>query len=159
MDRSTTETPWMLVIDETEDFNFTKIEPILASRAINIEIMVTASVYLFLAVVPSLCVTITVIRTKSVRSQLLGVMLINLSVAVLINGLIFTRIIETEIRGGPNFGTLGCHLYYIGMAMSHCAINGSYIVICFDSTFSLPKSRVARIIGTFCTWVLAIIFQ
>ena len=30
MDRSTTETPWMFVMDEIEDFNFTKIEPILA---------------------------------------------------------------------------------------------------------------------------------
>ena len=159
MDRSTTETPWMFVMEETEDFNFTEIEPILASRAINIERMVADSVHFLLAVVSSLCVTITVIRTKSVRSQLLGVMLINLSVAVLIKGLIFTRHIEAEVRGRQNFGTLGCHLYYIGMAMSYYAANGSFVVICLDSTFSLPQSRVARMIGTFCTWVLAIIFS
>ena len=158
-DQQTTGTPSIIVMDQIDDFNYTEIEPILASPSINHERMAADIVHLLLTVSCSACTIITVMRTKSVRSQLLGVVLINLAVAVLIDGLIITRNIEMEARAGrPNFGTLGCHLFIMGLAVSVCAINGSFIVLCLNSTFCLPQSRVAMMTGTFCIWASAIIF-
>ena len=77
------------------------------------ERLAACSVLYLLAVICSLSVILTVIRTKSVRSQLLGVMLINLAIAVLIRAMaVVLRDIESDSRGGiENFGTLGWHIY------------------------------------------------
>ena len=159
MDLSTTKAPYEIIIDEGEDFSSEEIETFRTSPKIIHENLAAHTIYFLLAVISSLCVLITVIRTKSVRGQLLGVMLVNLAVAVLIRAMVITREMETESRGGmPNFGTVGCHLYYIGLGMSICLSNAAIVIICLDATFDLPQSRKTQVISTVCVWVLAIAF-
>ena len=81
----------------------------------------------------------------------------NQAIAVLILAMFDTEHIEMHARGIANFGIVGCHLYELGKAVAHCAMNFSFIIICFDSVFSLPQSRMSRMAGTFFIWLLAII--
>ena len=156
MDPFTTEDPSMIVMDEDDDFGLDEIETTLTSQRINHE-KLAANIIVFLwSVMSGSCTLITVIRTKSVRGQLLGVMLINLAVAVVCEGITIAKTIETEFRGGiGNFGTIGCHLYFIALIFFRYVINASIITVFLDSTFNLPQSRKAQIIGTLCIWVFA----
>ena len=152
MHGSTTQAPWHNLFDESDDIDdFTEMDLSFSEE------LAAHSVYCLLGVVSSLCVLITVIRTKSVRSQLLGVMLVNQAIAVLILAMFDTKHIEMYARGIANFGIVGCHLYKLGKAVAHCVMNFSFIIICFDSVFSLPQSRMSRMAGTFFIWLLAII--
>ena len=111
-----------------------------------VERLAACSVLYLLAVICSLCVILTVIRTKSVRSQLLGAMLINLAVAVLIRAMtVVVRDIESDSRGGiENFGTVGCHVYHNGYNVSEAVINAAILIICLDTTFSFPQSLIVQ---------------
>ena len=123
--------------------------------------MATSTLLFLLSVVSSLCVLITVIRTSSIRSQLLGVMLINLSVALLLHAIaVVSRDKETESRGRmENFGTMGCHFYFMGQNMSIIVINAAIAIICLDTTFSLPQRGFSQVISTLCIWLFTIIFS
>ena len=157
MNSTTTEEPSMIITDEADDFGPEEIEPTLASRHISNEKLAVDTIYFLLSVICGLCIIITVIRRKSVRSQLLEAMLSNLAVAMLIRAMVATaRNIETESRGMANFGTVGCFLWYNGRIFSRSAVNASIITICLDATFNLPQSRKAQIIGTLCIWGYAI---
>ena len=125
------------------------------------ERLAACSVLYLLAVICSLCVILTVIRTKSVRGQLLGVMLINLAIAVLIRAMtVVVRDIESDSRGGiENFGTVGCHVYHNGYNVSEAVINAAILIICLDTTFSFPQSRIVQTIASVFIWVFAIIFS
>ena len=158
MGSSTTEEPSMIVIDEGDDFGLEEIEPALTSRHINNEKLASNIIFFVLSIISGLCALTTVIRTKSVRSQLFGVILVNLAVAVLIRAMIVTRDIEIEFRGGlGNFGTTGCFFYHIGSMLSGFVINASTLTIFLDCTFNLPQSRKAQIIGTGFIWVFSMI--
>ena len=140
MERYTTEAPYWYVLDEIDDFNFTDIEPILVEPNVVHERLAMYTVLFLLGLVSSLCMFITVIRTKSVRRQLLGVMLMHLAVTIFIRAMVFTREIERESRGGHgNFGTVGCHFYFIGYSLSATVFIAAFVVICLDTTFSLPQ--------------------
>ena len=159
MDPSTTTAPPVIIMDEGEDFSLEQIEATVTFAPINHEILAAHTIYFLLAAISSLSVLITVIRTKSVRGRLLGVMLINLAVAVLIRAMVVTRDIETESRGGmQNFGPLGCHFYYIGLGISICVSNTAIVIICLDATFDLPQNLKTQILATVSAWVLATIF-
>ena len=158
MERSTTEAPWWDNVYEAEYFNFTELEPYVFTPRVVHERLVAFAVLALFAIISSLCVLVTVIRTTSVRSQLLGVMLINLALAVLLHDVILAREMESEARGGVgNFGTVGCNFYYFAYTVSGFVIHATIIIICIDTTFSLPRSRIVQIIVTVCVWVLAII--
>ena len=145
MERSTTEAPWWDDMYETEYFNFTDIEPYVFTPHVAHERLVAFAVLAIFAVISSLCVLITVIRTESVRSQLLGVVLINLAVAVLLHDVILAKEMESEARGGVgNFGTVGCNFYYFAYTVSGFVIHVAIIIICIDTTFSLPQSRIVQ---------------
>ena len=157
MESITTEEPSLIITDEADDFGPEGIEPTLTSGHINNKKLAVDTIYFLLSVIAGLCTLITVIRTKSVRNQLLGVMLINLAVAMLIRAMVVTtRNIENESRGMDNFGTVGCFLWYNCWIFSKSAVNASIITICLDATFNLPPSRKAQIIGTLCIWGYAI---
>lgn len=159
MERFTTEAPWWIVMDETDDFNFTEIEPFVVRPNVVHERLAIYTILFLLGVVTSLSLLITVIRTKSVRSQLLGVMLIHMAVSIFVRTMVFTREMETESRGGiGNFGTVGCHLYFIGYMVSSIVFNAAFVTICLDTTFTLPQSRRAQVIATICISVFAITF-
>ena len=156
MDSPTTEEPSMIVIDEGEDLE--ELEPTVISRHINSDKLAANTMFFVLFIICGLCVLTTVIRTKSVRSQLLGVILVNLAVATLIRALIVTRDIEIEFRGGiGNFGTVGCFFYHVGSIWSAFVINASILTIFVDCTFNLPQSRKAQIIGIVCIWAVPMI--
>ena len=159
MERYTTETSWLYVMDETDDFNFTEIESILVKpNVVNVWLAIYTILFL-LGVVSSLGLLIAVIRTKSVRSQLLGVMLVHLAVTIFVRAMLFTREMERESRGGSgNFGTVGCHFYLIGYAASAFVFNAAFVILCLDTTFGLPEGRKAQIIATICIWVFAVTF-
>ena len=159
MGRSTTEAPWWDDMYEMEYFNFTDLQPNVFTPRVAHERLVAFAVLAIFAVISSLCVLITVIRTESVRSQLLGVVLINLAVAVLLHDVILAKEMESEARGGVgNFGTVGCNFYYFAYTLSGLVIHVAIIIICIDTTFSLPQSRIVQIMITACVWVSAIIF-
>ena len=161
MERSTTEAPLWDDMYETEYFNLSDIEPyepyVFTPRVAH-ERLVAFAVLAVFAVISSLCVLITVIRTESVQSNLLGVMLINLAIAVLLHDVILAKEMESEARGGVgNFGTVGCNFYYFAYTLSGFVIHVAIIIICIDTTFSLPQSRIVQIITAVCIWVLSII--
>ena len=141
MDLDTTELPAEIILDPDE--------PVPPSRTVNHEKLAAHTIFVIFAIISSLCVLITVIRTKSVRNQHLGVMLINLAVVVLVRAMIDTRSMETEFRGGiGNFGTVGCQFYIIGSHVSAVVISASIVIICLDITFSLPQTRKAQAAAT-----------
>ena len=132
MDPYTTESPPLIIFDDDE--------PVPPSRTVNHGKLAAHTIYVIFAVISSLCVLITVIRTKSVRNQLIVVMLVNLAVVLLLHGVIDTRTMETESRGGiGNFGTMGCQFYIIGLKVSNVVMHASIVIICLDVTFSLPQ--------------------
>ena len=93
MDPYTTESPSEIILDEN-DYYYS--EETLATRLVNHGKLAGHAYYVIFARSSSLCVLITVIRTKSVRRQILGVMLINLVIAVLIRAMVVvSRDIET----------------------------------------------------------------
>ena len=134
------------------DYYPEKMQPTLPPRPVIHGRLAAHTIYVVFAGLSSLCVMITVIRTKSVRGQLLGVMPISLIVAILIRAMVVvSRDIETVSRGGiGNFGTLGCHLYSMERFSSGCAANVAIAIICLDVTFSLPQNRKTQIISTVC---------
>ena len=151
MDQNTTESPAEIIIDPEE--------PVPPSRTVNHEKLAAHTIYVIFAVISSLCVLITVIRTKSVRNQLLGVMLINIAVVDLIHAMVVTRSIETESRGGiGNFGSIGCQFYIIGSKVTGVVIYSCTGIICLDITFRLPQTRKAQAVATICIWGFGIIF-
>ena len=159
MDPSTTTAPPVISMDQGEDSSLEQTEPALMSVPINHEILAAHIIYFLLTAISSLIVLITVVRTKSVRGRLLGVMLINLAVAVLIRAMAVTRDTEAESRGGmQNFGPLGCHFYYTGLGISICVSNAAIVIICLDATFDLSQSLKTQVLATVSAWVLAIIF-
>ena len=135
-----------------------QLSPMFFTPRVAHERLVAFAVLALFAVISSLCVLITVIRAKSVQSQLLGVMLINLAVAVLLHDVLLAKEMESEARGGVgNYGTVGCNFYYFAYTASGFVIHAAIIIICIDTTFSLPQSRIVQILATVCVWVLAII--
>ena len=146
-------------MDEIDDIDFTDKDPYFTPRPIEYEKLVAVSVQFLLYIISSLCVLITVTRSKPFRSQLLGQMLINYAIALLSQALVATKHIEMFYRRGiVSFGTVGCHLYFLGVPISSCAMNGSFIIICLVTTFKLPQNRVTRVVASLCVWLFALIF-
>ena len=160
MDPYTTESPSEIILDDSDYFYLEEMGPAVQPLLVDHGKLAAQTIYVIFAGLSSLCVLITVIRTKSVRGQILGVMLINLAIAIIIRAMVVvSREIETVSRGGiGNFGTLGCHVYLIGMFSALCAANVAIAIICLDVSFSLPQNRKAQIISTVCIWSYAIIF-
>ena len=93
------------------DYYPEKMQPTLPPRPVNHGRLAAPTIYVVFAGLSSLCVLITVIRTKSVRGQLLGVMLISLIVAILIRAMVVvSRDIETV------FSRRNCKLWNFWMS-------------------------------------------
>ena len=144
-----------VIMYDGDDFPVVELEetPIDTLRLIGFTIQV------LLAVVSSLCVFITAIRTKSVRSQLLGVMLINMAIGIFIRGMVAAKELETATRGVElDLGIVECHLYYLFNNLSGWLIELSFIIICIDVTFTIPSSVKTNLVSAVFVWLFSIIF-
>ena len=122
------------------------------------------TIYIILASVSFFCVIITVFRTKSVRNQLLGAMLINLAVGNYLLNIFYMHQAELAYMGissasMSDTGTLGCYFYLSTTYISTIVTNISIVVILVDVIFILPQNRKSQILVTVVIWVMAVILS
>ena len=126
--------------------------------------------YVIVATISFLCVCTTVFRTKSVRNQLLGAMLINLAVGYYIVCIYYFACIYSPLLAEKSYlvkrsfvisdiGSLQCYLQLSASYISKIAVNASIIIILFDAAFSFPQTRKAQILVTVVIWAGAVVIS
>ena len=160
MDRYTTEEPWYIALDETDLLNYTEFESVIEEDPVNKARVAVLSISFILGVISSLCLLVTVIRTKTVRNQLVGVLLISMAVVTLVSTCVLSRWLELEVRGGKNdVGSVECHLYYIFFYVTVAAFNATVILLGLEATFNLPQNKTVTFAVTLSTWLISMIFS
>ena len=160
MGRYTTEEPLYIALDEADFLNYTQFKSTIEEDPVNTARVVALSISFILGIVSSLCLLVTVIKTKTVRNQLMGVLLISMAVATLVSTCVLSRWLELEVRGGKhNFGSVECHLSYIFLYVSVAVFNATVILLGLDATFNLPQNKTVTFAVTLSIWLISMIFS
>ena len=156
----TTQEPWLLVMDEINLINISDIEPLVyASRPVDQAKVAAHLILVILTIVVSLYLLVTVLFTKSVRSQLVGVLLINMAVALLISTVVHSRHLEAEANAlHGNFGTAGCHLFMMVSYVYIGVFNATVVLLCVNAVFILPQSVISRSSVTVITFSVVLLY-
>ena len=130
----------------------------------NQEILAVCATYVILSSICFLCVTTTVISTKSVRNQLLGAMLINLAVGNYLRNIFYMHQAELAYLGKKYatmsvFGASGCYFHLSILHVFKIIISTSIVVLLFDVVLNFPQNRKSQILVTVVIWVVAVIFS
>ena len=160
MDRYTTEEPWYTALDETEFFNKSESESANVGYPMNKPRVAALSISFILGIISSLCLLVTVIKTKTVRNQLVGVFLISMAVATLLSTCVLSRWLQLEIQGGKyDVGLVACHLYYLFFYVTVAAFNATVILLGLDTTFDFKQNKTIKFAVTLSIWLISMIFS
>ena len=102
----------------------------------------------------TICLIATVLLTKTVRTQLIGILLINMSIAVLIFQVTGIPVMIRDALHYSYMGQISCHLIYIVTSATSITFNITVLLLGIDVAFNLPGKTIVRITVTISLWTL-----
>ena len=120
---------------------------------------ITVLIVIFiLSFVFTICLVITVLLTKAVRTQLIGILLINMAITVML----FEAIgVPVMIRGEldyPDMETFSCQTTYVFLYVTTIIFNCSLVLLGVDAVVNLPNGVTFRLALLGAVWSFAFIF-
>ena len=120
---------------------------------------ITVLIVIFiLSFVFTICLLVTVLLTKAVRIQLIGILLINMAVTAMLFEVIG---IPVMIRGEldyPDMETFSCQTTYVFLYVTTIIFNFSLVLLGVDAVVDLPSGAMFRIALLGAVWSFAFIF-
>ena len=102
----------------------------------------------------TVCLTATILLTKTIRSQTMGILLINMSIAVFIFQVIARPVTIRENLHYSDTEKISCHLIYIVTLATTTTFNLTLVLLGIDATFNLSNSVIVRMSVTIAIWIL-----
>ena len=120
---------------------------------------ITVLIVIFIiSLVFTICLSVTVLLTKTVRTQLLGILLINMVIAVMLFEVIGVPVMIRGELDYPDMETFSCQTTYIFLYVSTLIFNFNFVLLGVDAVFDLPSHNAFRLALLGAVWSFAFIF-
>ena len=106
----------------------------------------------------TICLSVTILLTKTVRTQLLGILLINMVIAVMLFEVIGVPVMIRGELDYPDREAFSCQTTYVFLYVSTIMFNFNLVLLGVDAVFDLPSHTAFRLALGGAVWSFAFIF-
>ena len=106
----------------------------------------------------TISLVVTVLLTKTVRTQYLGILLINMAIAVMLFEVIGIPVMIRDELDYPDMQTFSCQTTYVFLYVATIVFNLNLVLLGVDAVFDLPSGTTFRLALLGAVWSFAFIF-